>query len=156
MKLRPSHPSLRIGKPRRRALYALLLLLVLTGAIWLLLHKTRSEDAMPSPLEPWLMKLHGAMAMLMTFVAGTLLYGHILNAWHQRRNRFAGTITALGFLSIALSGYGLYYFDGELVRQITEWLHWIVGFGLPALLWWHIVCGRKAGRAQAGAGQFLS
>ncbi len=101
---------------------------------------------MPSASEPWLMKIHGAASMLFIFLSGTLLYGHMLNAWHQERNRIAGGVVAACLLLIGLSGYGLYYFDGELLRRATEWLHWIIGFGLPLLLWWH-VAQRKKGTA---------
>jgi hypothetical protein len=151
MIIRPSHKrhfSLRIGKARQLTLYALIALLLITGAIWLLVHMTRAEDAMPNALEPWLMKVHGAASMLIIFVSGTLLYGHMLNAWHQDRNRLAGGVIAISFLLIGSTGYGLYYFDGDVLRRITEWLHWIVGFGLPVLLWWHVVSGSTPNLAE--------
>ncbi len=138
--------SLRVGKSRRRSLYLLLLVLVASGLWWLLIHNSSSEDALPNPLLSWLMKIHGGAAMLTTFLAGTFLYTHIVNAWQQGRNRIAGAFTAGGMALIALSGYGLYYFDGEGLRGMAEWLHWIVGFSLPALLWWHIARGRKQRR----------
>lgn len=51
----------------RWMLYALTTLLVATGAAWLIAHFGRSEDALPSPVEPWSMKLHGAAAMAAIF-----------------------------------------------------------------------------------------
>lgn len=158
MKIRPPqhrHFSLRVGKIRRLTLYALVALLLITGALWLLLHFTRAEDAMPNALEPWLMKIHGAATMLIVYLSGTLLYGHMLSAWKQDRNRLAGSVIGINFLLLGLTGYGLYYFDGEILRRITEWLHWTVGFSVPVLLWWHVVCGRRARRALAAAAQFL-
>jgi len=147
MKIRPHylqhHMTARVERTRRVALYLLLTVLLISGAAWLGLHLNRSDDALPSPYEPWLMKIHGAASMLIIFFSGTLLYGHMLNAWHQGRNRSAGLVMAGSFLLIALTGYGLYYFDGELLRRVTEWLHWAVGFGLPLLLWWHVALGRK-------------
>lgn len=158
MKIRPHHlhhMTPRVDKVRRMALYALVALLLITGALWLLFHLNRADDAMPNALEPWLLKIHGGAAMLIIFLSGTLLYGHMLNAWHQGRNRIAGGFVSASFLAVGLSGYGLYYFDGELLRQITEWLHWVIGFGLPLLLWWHVTQGRKARRARAAVATSL-
>lgn len=139
----PHRPTVRVGKLRRRLLYLLVLALLVTGAWWLVLHSKASEDALPDPTLAWLMKVHGGAAMLILFMAGTFLHNHVLNAWQQRRNRVPGSIAAGGLLLLALSGYGLYYFDGEQLRGFAEWLHWIIGFGTPLLLWWHIASGRR-------------
>ena len=137
--------STRLGAPRRRGLYSLVTALVATGAAWLWLHNMRAADSLPSPFEPWMMKLHGAAAMLALYLLGTILYGHMLNAWHRRQNRLGGAVAAAALLLLATSGYGLYYyFDGDALRSATEWLHWLVGFALPPLLWWPIRSGRLA------------
>ena len=77
------------------------------------MHQRRADDALPSPLEPWLMKIHGGAAMLTIYLAGTMLYGHMVNAWQGRRNRGSGGTAAATMLVLALTGYGLYYFGGE-------------------------------------------
>jgi len=154
MKSRLAHhhsTSLRVGRSRRRLLYVLVIALLASGAWWLLIHQTANGDALPSPLEPWLMKVHGAAAMIFLFWAGTFLHTHMLNAWHQQRNRSAGALIAGASLLIAVSGYGLYYFNGEGLREVTEWLHWIAGFAMPALLWWHIARGRRQRRERRKA-----
>ncbi len=143
-RLSHNHPtSLRVGKARRRLLYILVIALLATGVWWLLIHQSGNIDALPSPIEPWLMKVHGAAAMTFLFLSGTFLYTHMLNAWQQQRNRSAGALIAAVSLLIAISGYGLYYFNGDLLRELTEWLHWIAGFAMPVLLWWHIARGRR-------------
>ncbi|GAB3628880.1 hypothetical protein [Pandoraea terrae] len=124
-------------------MYLIIAALFATGTLWLYVHMTRVDDAMPSPLEPWAMKLHGAAAMGILYFAGTMLHGHMLHGWHNRRNRLAGGVTALVFGMLAVTGYGLYYFGGDAVRSVTEWGHWIAGFGTPPLLFWHIVTGRR-------------
>jgi len=136
-------PTLRVGKTRRRLLYLLVLLLAVTGAWWLVLNGKTGADGLPDPALHWLMKFHGGAAMLALFLAGTFLHSHVLNAWQQGRNRIAGSLVAGSLVLIGISGYGLYYFDGDVLRALAEWLHWIAGFGLPALLWWHIVRGRR-------------
>jgi hypothetical protein len=143
-RLHPLHHGTRLDDLRRRALYALIAALVASGAVWLYVHLRSAEDAMPSPLEPWMMKIHGAAAMLTIYLAGTMLYGHMVNAWRRRRNRSTGGVAAATIFLLALSGYGLYYFGGEELRRATEWLHWIFGFAAPLLLWWHISRGRRS------------
>jgi hypothetical protein len=129
----------RLGAGRQWALYALVAVLVATGAAWLAVHLRAGDDALPSPLEPWMMKLHGAAAMLTIYLAGSMLQGHMVNAWQRHRNRWSGGLTAFVFLLLALSGYGLYYFNGEALRRATEWLHWVIGFGSPAMLVVHML-----------------
>jgi hypothetical protein len=92
----------------------------------------------PSPLARWSMQVHGAAAMLVLVVLGTLLPGHVQRAWRTGRSRWTGAaMLGLNGLLIA-SGYALYYAGGEGVRAIVSPLHWIAGLGLPALLVWHL------------------
>ena len=121
----------------RRCAYAVLILLFLSGLAHYILHgwfMTQGEfGPAPSRLEPWMLKLHGAAAMLGLMVLGSLLSTHIDRFWRLRRNRRAGGI----FLSCALlligSGYGLYYFGGEQTRALCRQLHIVIGLlALPA------------------------
>jgi hypothetical protein len=143
----PSRRSVRLGAVQRWSLYVLLAVLVLSGALWLGVHQS-GEQAVPRPIEPWMMRLHGAAAMLIVFAVGTLLYGHVLPAWNLGRNRPTGAIVATALLVLAVSGYGLYYFGGDELRRATEWLHWLVGFAAPLALGWHIRRGRAQTRLQ--------
>jgi cation transport ATPase len=138
----PSRHPLRLGPQRKWSLYGLLALLLVTGAVWLWLQRTRADDALPSPLAPWMMKLHGGAAMLLIYLAGTLLHSHMANAWRARRNRGAGIAVAAVFGLLGATGYGLYYFSGDMLRDATEWLHWALGFAAAPLLGWHIWRGR--------------
>ncbi|MDQ2926723.1 MAG: hypothetical protein ABI330_10870 [Caldimonas sp.] len=136
--------STKLGAIRRCGLYALVAALAATGAAWLWLRVGRADDALPSPLEPWMMKLHGAAAMLLIYLSGTMLFGHMVNAWRRGHNHGSGAIAAATLLLLGLSGYGLYYFGGDSLRRGTEWLHWGAGFALPLLLAWHVRRGRRA------------
>lgn len=140
--------GLRLPSRLRTVLFLLLIALVGTGAAWLIAHYGRPEDSLPGPIEPWSMKLHGGAAMVCLFVVGALLYRHILPAWRLGRNRMAGLFTCVSFASLTISGYGLYYFDGDFLHRVTERLHWASGIALPALLVWHIVNGRRARRVR--------
>ena len=130
----------------RWMLYALTTLLVATGAAWLIVHFGRSDDALPSPVEPWLMKIHGAAAMTALFVLGAMLQRHLLPGWRTRRNRVAGFAMCAALSLLVMTGYGLYYFDGEWLRWGDERMHWGAGFALPVVLATHVAVARMSRR----------
>jgi hypothetical protein len=123
------------------------MLLYLTGAGWGWLHyfgKSPDEFSGNSPVEPWLLKVHGAAAMIFLVLLGTLLPSHVRFSWHARRNRGngVGLIAFLGFL--IAGGYGLYYFGDERLRSWTSLSHLWIGLVLPAVLVFHIWRGRRS------------
>jgi len=96
-----------------------------------------------SPLAPWSMKLHGAAAMLVLIVLGTLLPGHVRRAWNAGKSRRtgAGVLGINGLLIV--SGYALYYVGGESTRAVMSPLHWIAGLVLPFALAGHVWQGHR-------------
>lgn len=48
----------------------------------------------------------------------------------MRRNRVAGAAMCVTLGLLVLTGYDLYYFDGDMLRRVDEWLHWGCGFFL--------------------------
>jgi len=54
-----------------------------------------------------------------------------------------GTLTAV----LVVTGYALYYVNGELLRQSAEILHWVAGGIVCIALWVHIVIGRRKRKA---------
>ncbi|MBS0507090.1 MAG: hypothetical protein JSR53_06880 [Proteobacteria bacterium] len=100
---------------------------------------------MPHPLEPWLMRLHGAAAFAGLFMAGVLAAAHVPQGWrmttrnprlrqHKARQRRTGlALCALG-LAAVLSGYLLYYFAPEDLRAAIGWSHAALGLVLAGLL----------------------
>ncbi len=139
--------SVKLSSRHKFWLYNVTALLYLTGIVWAWLHyfSTPPEEFAPqSAIEPWMLKLHGAGAMVLLFILGTLLTGHVRFAWHARRNRPNG-IAMLAFLGfLVLSGYGLYYFGDERLRSWTSWSHLIVGVALPGMIIFHIWSGRRS------------
>ncbi len=118
-----------------------------TGIAWAWLHYfgARADEFAPrSAAEPWMMKLHGAGAMVILVILGTLLPSHIRFAWHARRNRPNGIALILFFVFLIVSGYGLYYFGNERLRSWTSWSHLAVGLALPAMIILHIWSGRRS------------
>jgi hypothetical protein len=136
--------AFRLSRRRRHALYAAFALLLLTGVAWLLLRWLMDEPEAQAPWLAWSMKVHGAAALAATFLLGTIWSVHIRHAWMRRRNRLAGCAFGAMLIALIASGYGLYYFNGEALREATEWLHWIGGLALGLLFWLHLVAGRRA------------
>ena len=136
---------MRLSRGHRRWVYWSGGALFATGALWLVYRFFLREHGdfgdPPHPLEVWWLRLHGACAMLMLIVAGSLLPIHIRRGWHQRKNLLAGCVVIAIILLLIVSGYALYYGDEES-RPFVSALHWIVGLGAPAALIWHILRGR--------------
>ena len=132
---RPLH---RLPGWQRITLYASGLVLTATGTGWLAVHYTRAQDALPSPLEPWAMRLHGLAGFAALFVFGALAAAHVPQGWRLSARlpwaRQRGTGLALCALagSLALTGYLLYYFAPEGIRAPLGWVH--SALGLAALL----------------------
>ena len=139
--------------PRQQALFhACLAILLASGALWLYAHYLPEQLAGagdtdccdPWTVEAWALRVHGAAAMLALFGLGTLLHTHMRVAWRQQRNRATGLAMAITVLVLVASGYGLYYFTGDAPRHWASWLHRASGFGLPLLLAWHAIAGRRS------------
>ena len=143
-------PALRLPVWQRRSFHGVCALLTGSGILWLAAHfflRPVGEFGVGiSPLEPWSMKLHGAAAMLVLWLVGTMLHLHIRRGLAAGRNRSAGwsMIILLGFL--ATTGYALYYIAGEESRPVWSVLHWAAGLLLPAMVWLHIFFGKKSAR----------
>ena len=143
--------SIRLGSWHQAFVYGGTALLVLSGIVWLVLHyffiQAGEFGDVTHPLEPWMLKLHGAAAMLGLVVYGSLLPVHVRRAWSIRRNLFLGIAVLVVMLLLTLTGYLLYYAAGEDTRPVISAVHWIVGLGVPLLLAWHVLSGRR--RTQA-------
>ena len=146
-----------LGHFHRRSSHAVLILLLATGLAHWVLHdwfQTQGEfGVQPNPLEPWMLRLHGAAAMLGLMVFGSLFQVHVRRFWRLGRNRRAGgTFLACALLLIG-SGYGLYYLGGETSRALCRQLHIVIGVAaLPAFLvhWWRGRILQHRHAAQAG------
>jgi hypothetical protein len=145
---------MRLATGHRRWVYWSGAALFLSGALWLVFHQWVQVPGefgeRPHPLELWWLRLHGAAAMLVLVVLGSLLPVHVRRGWHQRKNLLAGTILATFALLLIGSGYALYYFGGEEVRPWISAFHWVLGLAALPLLMWHIRRGRRQ-RARAAA-----
>jgi hypothetical protein len=143
--------AFRLSRRRRWAVYSAFALLLLTGVTWLALHFL--DDASDAGLLAiaWTMKLHGAGAMVCLYLLGMLWGPHIRNAWVRKRNRLAGALFGAVTAVLVMTGYALYYVNGELPRQSAEYLHWAAGLIECLALWVHIHLGRRFRKVAAHA-----
>jgi len=139
---------MRLSTGHRQWVYWSGAALFATGALWLVFHyflRTHAEFSDTGhPLEVWWLRLHGACAMLVMVVLGSLLPIHVRRGWHQRKNLLAGCVMSGVAILLIASGYALYYYGGEEARPWISAFHWVLGLGAPVLLIWHIWRGRQA------------
>jgi len=135
--------ALRIPQSRRRAIYTTFAVLLMTGVVWLAIQFMVEDPAELAAWQAWSMKLHGAAAWLATYLVGTIWVAHIKLAWKLQHNRWAGAAFGLMVALLLGTGYGLYYFNGETLRMLTEWLHWLAGALGAALFWLHLNLGKR-------------
>lgn len=137
--------SAKLSDRHKVWLYAITILIYVSGAVWAYFHYfVGSLGELSHPAESWSLELHGATAMAMLVIFGTLLPTHVRFAWHSKRNRPNGITLISVFSFLILTGYGLYYFGDERLRSWTSWLHLVVGLALPLALVLHIRSGRRS------------
>jgi hypothetical protein len=142
--MRLKHSAQPVPRPARRLrqmLYLALAATLLTGAGWLIAHfwLPLPEDAARHPLETWSIRAHGLAAMFALAVHGAYWQQHIARASRQRRHFASGMLLLAGWLTLILSGYGLYYLTDEGLRADTSLAHWLTGLAIPVLLAAHML-----------------
>jgi MFS family permease len=141
----PRPDSIRLKRLQKYFLYAVLALLLLSGAAWAYWnYLAASTGDFEISAKTWAMKIHGAAAMAVLVLIGMLLSAHVKFAWRARRNRANGAFFLGVFAVLTITGYGLYYAGGEQLRAAASWIHLVLGLALPILLLVHIFLGRKA------------
>ncbi len=140
----PRPDSIRLKRFHRYFLYAVLALLFFSGAVWAYWnYLAPPSDDFLAKAKTWAMKIHGAAAMAILVLIGTVLTAHVKFAWRAGRNRGNGALFLSVFGILTITGYGLYYAGGEKLRAWTSWIHLAVGLALPVLLLIHILLGKK-------------
>ena len=145
--------ALHFPRWAKAVLYGNILLSLATGSLWFVLHRwfQIEGDFGPEkqPLEPWLMKAHGASAFLILIGFGYLLASHIHIGWRSKRNRALGIALLSTLVLLVLTGYLLYYASGEGLRESVSWAHLALGLSLPVTLGLHVWWGHRR-RGQRG------
>jgi hypothetical protein len=140
-------PPLKLRPGHRRWLYLCSVLLLVSGAAWLVAHyflNGRDDfPGAPHPSEVWWLRLHGAAAMGFLITFGMALTHHVRSGWAQRANRASGVVNLVVAIALALSAYGLYYIGDDRTRAAVSLTHWIVGLVAAAALPIHVMLGRR-------------
>ena len=146
-------PGMRLGGVHQAYLYVTGMVLVASGALWLLFHyfvRIPGEFGdQPHAIDPLLLVIHGLCAAMFLVGFGSVLPGHVRRAWTGRRNRISGTTFFVALALLMASGYALYYAGDEALRAAISAMHWIIGLGAPALMGWHIWRGRAWRKVKA-------
>jgi hypothetical protein len=165
--MRPN--GIKLSRRHQMALYSAFGALYVTGVAWYVLHDDRAAaffggDGSDLPIQPILLQIHGAAAMLALLALGSLIPQHVKWAWKGRMNRSTGGLMISTQALLVLTGYALYYSGDENLREYASQVHFAIGACFPALLAWHIVEGRRraserkaaTARARASLGPALA
>ncbi len=132
--------TFRLSKTLQAAVYTTFGLLLLTGAGWMIADRHRDEAAWQE-WPAFLLKIHGAAAMVALLVLGALVL-HIKRGWAAKVNRWSGASVIALNVFLVVTGYGLYYAGDENLRaRLSRWHAWI-GLGTLLILPLHIFWGR--------------
>jgi hypothetical protein len=132
---------MRLPASLRAAFYIAAGLLLASGVAWLAMHYEMLPAGEAAP--GFMLKLHGAAAMAVLFLSGSLLALHAPRAWREGRNRRSGTLLGTLLAALTLTAYLLYYAGDDTVRQSASIAHWLVGILAAGLLWLHAFLGRR-------------
>jgi hypothetical protein len=143
----------RLGALARRALYATIAVLTLSGVWWIAVHfasawlAPREDELQRLAREVLALKIHGAASFAMLLALGAMGAYHVRRGWGLGRNRGSGAVVVGIFSVLVLSGYALYYLVTDANRTPISVLHWALGLALLPLLIVHIALGRRSRHA---------
>ena len=136
---------MRLSPRFQAVLYTVVAVLFVTGVVWLTV-----DRAVWPELATDLLRVHGAAAMVMLVLLGTLLPLHARVGWRRGRNVASGILMLASNGLLVLTALGLYYAGSDTFRYWTSELHVGLGVALPLLITGHVIVGRR-GRAAARA-----
>ena len=114
----------------RRVIYAICALLYFSGCAWLLVHfffpVATDFGPAPNPLEPWMLRIHGWVAIGAVFLFGWITSEHISERLRKPHNRVSGLSLTVFVSILTLSGYALYYTTDRL-HDASAVVHEVLG-----------------------------
>jgi hypothetical protein len=103
----PAQPSNALARWQRITIVAVAANLLASGLAWLPFHYAwgaGSANALPHPIEPWLMRWHGLAAVAGFYAAGLVSAGHVARGWRLRWHRRSGLAVCILGGALAVSG----------------------------------------------------
>ena len=146
-------PAVHFSRTWKGLLYSVLLLSFATGSTYFVLNRwfaiTDEFDIVQKhPLQPVLLKIHGASAMIAMIGFGYILATHVHAAWRTHRRRTSGLPLIGCFVLLVISGYGLYYLGDETWRARIAWVHLGAGLALPLTLIAHLLSRKTTAQSR--------
>ena len=133
-----------MSRAQARLLIALALALAASGGGWMAVHwlhwpaaSAPPMEGLPSPWEPWLMRLHGAAMMVLLVVVGRVSATHAQRGWRLGLRRRGGLWMLGALATLACTGYLLFYWVPDDQRDLWGAAHGALGLAWVASLAWH-------------------
>lgn len=137
---------MKLGAHHERWIHMVLAAVYFTGVAWLVLRYGLRDDGLESGwsvARAWLLRAHGAAAMLTLVTIGSLLAIHVPSGWRVGSNLRSGIGMLATMAALALTGWLLYYASGESLRAWSSWVHIVIGAAAPLFLLWHLAWRRR-------------
>jgi len=142
--------SVAPSKSFRATTISALLILWVSGTLWVVLHylfPTHTDfGTSPNPLEPTLMKVHGAIAVFAVALLGWIGARHVTENWSRSRKRASGIAVLSAYIALVVSGYALYYLLQDELRMRVGQVHEVLGVASIAIALTHWI--KRARRAE--------
>jgi uncharacterized membrane protein len=103
----------------------------LTGCWWLMLDLFVAQHgpfgAIPNPLEPTLLLLHGICSIAAMYLLGWITARHVLRWWTSGMRRLSGATLAAVFAVLAVSGFALFFITKDAWQHAAAVVHEVLG-----------------------------
>ena len=133
--------SVAPSKSFRATTMSALLVLWLSGTWWVVLHYLFPAHTdfgpSPNPLEPTLMRIHGAVAVFAVALLGWIGARHVAENWSRSRKRVSGIAILSAYIVLVVSGYALYYLLQDQLRERVGQVHEVLGVASIAIALTH-------------------
>tara|TARA_Y100001978_G_C23500971_1_gene341003 strand:- start:30 stop:473 length:444 start_codon:yes stop_codon:yes gene_type:complete len=144
---------IRLSKIHEWLIYALSTIVFISGVTWLyFFYFVRIEGEfglLNHPFQNTSLVIHGTSSIFLMIALGSVLPVHVMKAWKVKRNRLSGGIFLSLFITLVLSGIGLYYLGTKWAQDFTSIIHWVTGLFFPIFLGVHVYFGKKSYRKKA-------
>jgi hypothetical protein len=124
----------RMPRRPRAAIYIVMGALWLTGCGWLILDQFAARrgpfGAVPHPLEPPLLLLHGVSSLAAMYLLGWITARHVLRWWTSDMRRLSGSALAAIIVLLVVSGFALFFVADDEWQRAAAVVHEVLGVAI--------------------------
>jgi Na+/proline symporter len=88
--------------------------------------------AIPHPLEPLLLLLHGISSIAAMYLLGWITSRHVLRWWTSGMRRLSGSVLAAMFVLLVVSGFALFFVSEDEWQHGAAVVHEVLGVAITA------------------------